>query len=101
MKDEQDDPGVSSTHRHGLDKLANAARQTKRYFDRQMTSMTPEQASFVRRLRVDEGYTWRAVADACALAWHGEWDSHQLAGMAICERAATFTAEHYMRPPWN
>jgi len=69
--------------------------------------MEKEHAEFVRKLRVDEGYSWRAVADTCYIEWGGdafeEWDppSNQLMGMALCEHAAEFFDEHYMKEPWN
>lgn len=84
-----------------LDELAEASKQTKHWADAMFESMTREDAEMVRRIRVDEGYTWRAVAETCALEWAGDWGSNQLYGMAICERAASFFGDHYMAPPWN
>lgn len=70
--------------------------------------MTKDQADVVRRLRIDEGYSWRAVAHAChELKWWPPdeyWDrvpSAQPMGMALCEVAAGFFGENYMEPPWN
>ncbi len=70
--------------------------------------MTHDQALFIRMLRVDKGYTWRAVAEACyEQNWEGydreQWTppSNQLMGMALCEKAAEFFGEHYKQPPWN
>ena len=49
-----------------LQALAQAALLTKQVFDEDMaTILTPERAAEVRRLRVDEGCSWRAVAHAC------------------------------------
>ncbi|MBW2649234.1 MAG: hypothetical protein JRC53_05390 [Deltaproteobacteria bacterium] len=65
--------------------------------------MTKEQAEVVRKLRVEEGYSWRAIAHACYdLGW-GHWSppSNQIVGMAICERAAQFFGEDYKKEPWN
>ena len=69
--------------------------------------MTKEQAEFVRKLRVDESYSWRAVARRCYgnrrfLGWL-KWDppSNQLMGMSLCERAAEIHGEDYQKPPWN
>jgi hypothetical protein len=86
-----------------LEALAEMARATMDVFQRRVADMTLAQAQFVRRLRVEEGYTWRAVAHACYVEWSGDWEppSNQLAGMAICERAAYFWEEDYMEPPWN
>ncbi len=70
--------------------------------------MTKEQAEIVRKLRVDEGYSWRAVAHAChELKWWPAdeyWDrvpSAQPMGMALCEVAAEFFDENGREPPWN
>jgi hypothetical protein len=70
--------------------------------------MTAERTAFVRRLRVDDGYSWRAVATACYDEWigereHDEWypPSNQLMGMALCEAAATAYGEDHMSEPWN
>ena len=70
-------------------------------------SMNQEQANFIRMLRVEEGYSWRAVSRAC----HGNkkfdsWDlwnppSSQPMGMALCEKAAEFFGESYREEPWN
>jgi hypothetical protein len=81
--------------------LAKAARDTSDEFDAQMADMSRERAEFVRRLRCEQEYTWRAVAATCALEWAGDWGSNQLAGMAICRRAAALFGEDYMRDPWN
>ena len=81
--------------------LAAMAKEVMESFQSDFEQMTLEQAQFVRHLRVDEGYSWRGVAQECADAWAGDWDSNQLAGMAICERAAQMHDEDYMREPWN
>lgn len=84
-----------------LEELAEAAKATVDHFQKVMENMTKEQADYVRQLRVDEGYSWRAVASACNEAWNGDWDSNQIAGMAICEKAASFFDEDYFEKPWN
>jgi hypothetical protein len=68
--------------------------------------MTHEQATYVRLIRVVEGYSWRAVASSCAARqWDGwpVWEppSSQPMGMALCERAASFFGENYRKEPWN
>jgi len=70
--------------------------------------MTKEQAEIVRQLRVNESYSWRAVAHAChELKWWPAdeyWDrvpSAQPMGMALCEVAAGFFDENDREPPWN
>lgn len=84
--------------------LADAAHRTHSGFQADVEDvMTAERAAFVRRLRVDEGYTWRGVAAACAAEWDGDWQppSNQLMGMALCEAAAAHFGETYMSEPWN
>ena len=86
-----------------LKKLAKAADRTFRKSQKMVQPMTEEQARVVRKFRVEEGYSRRAVAQACHdLGW-GNWQppSNQIVGMAICERAAEFFNENYREPPWN
>lgn len=70
-------------------------------------NMTKEQAEIIRKFRVDEGYSWRAVAHVCHdLKWWSDeyWDrvpGAQPMGMALCEIAAGFFNENYMEEPWN
>jgi hypothetical protein len=64
-------------------------------------AMTAEHAAFVRELRVSRGRTWRWVAEECAMAWGGSWDSEQFLGKKICERAAELLGEDPNRDPWN
>lgn len=66
-----------------------------------VVGMSRVQAEYVRVLRVEREYTWRAVALTCALEWGGDWESNQLAGMAICERAAGMFGENHMTGVWN
>lgn len=78
---------------------------------RQGGTFEEQRYEFVRRLRVDEGYSWRGVAAACYQAWKGEipqavidnWHpaSNQLMGMALCQEAALLHGEDYMTEPWN
>jgi hypothetical protein len=69
----------------------------------QLITDTPARAAEVRRLRVDDGCSWRAVAHECFDSWQGTWSppSNQLMGMALCEVAARVHDEEYMREPWN
>jgi hypothetical protein len=91
-----------------LEELAKAASEkfdAYRLFVKE--HMTEGQARFVRKLRVDEGYSWRAVARRCYgnhrfrdwLKW--EPPSNQIMGMAFCERAAEMFEEDYQKLPWN
>lgn len=84
--------------------LARAAQVTHDGFMKKVVDLLDDvTAAYVRHLRVDEGYSWRAVAQACYLEWDGDWypSSNQLMGMALCEKAAEFFDEHYMEEPWN
>jgi hypothetical protein len=84
-----------------LRELAAAAAAVKAAFDGDFAGLTREQADFVRDLRVGRRYTWRAVAETCAVEWSGDWGSNQLAGMALCERAARLLGEDPDVDPWN
>jgi len=55
----------------------------------------------VRHLRVIQGFSWRAVARRCALLWGAPWGSNQIAGMAICKKAARLLREDFLKEPWN
>ncbi|MBA7553571.1 hypothetical protein ES705_46164 [subsurface metagenome] len=86
-----------------LQEMAKAASERFDEFKELCSPMTLEQAKVVRRLRVDKGYSWRAVAEACyELGW-GKWSppSNQIMGMALCERAAQLLGENYEEIPWN
>lgn len=93
--------GLITLTPEGARDLAKKAQELFHFFQQQFTYMTHEQASFIRRLKVDENGTWRYVAEACSDAWGGDWGSNQLAGMALCERAAFFFNEDYQTDPWN
>jgi hypothetical protein len=64
-------------------------------------SMSDEQALFVRDCRVTKEMTWRTVAQVCADAWAGDWGSHQMAGVEICERAQWMLRERFPNDDWN
>jgi len=95
--------GMITVNVEELKKLAEAAANTFKECQEMVEPMTKEQAEVVRKLRVEEGYSWRAIAHACYdLGW-GHWSppSNQIVGMAICERAAQFFGEDYKKEPWN
>jgi hypothetical protein len=77
----------------------------QRFLEQIEPLMTPERARYVRALRVDEGLTWRGIAEAWEkeFAADADWKfgGNQLAGMALCEAASKLFAENYMGPPWN
>lgn len=97
---------VEITSAEDLMRLAKAAAATSDYFRSFIgKKMTRERAEQIRKLRVDDGFTWRAVAQECFGLWgdDAEWNppSNQLAGMALCEFAAEMFEEHFMKGPWN
>jgi len=66
--------------------------------------MKKRHARYVRRLRL-ANYSWRSIARTCC---DREWEwarwappNNQLAGMALCERAAEMHGENYREEPWN
>lgn len=63
--------------------------------------ITPERAAVVRRLRVDDGESWRGVAAECNAAGEGDWDDNQIAGMARRRVAAAHFGEEWRYAPWN
>jgi hypothetical protein len=103
MKEVQGGGGIPIKSLDELKELARAAGERFDEFEKLCDGMTLEQAEVVRKLRVEKGYSWRAVAQACYDWGWGEWypPSNQIMGMALCERAAEFFNEDYMKPPWN
>jgi hypothetical protein len=97
-----------------LKRVAREAPETYLAIKRQVEPFvlaSPGLVTAIRRKRVDERYSWRAVARwgfneprlnygrLNPPAW---WPpSNQLAGMALCEIAATLDGEDYRDPPWN
>lgn len=57
--------------------------------------MTDERALFVAELRVQRGYTWRAIAEECGRAWGKPWDARQDVGEALCSLASAFLGEDW------
>ncbi|MDO8635861.1 MAG: hypothetical protein Q7R34_06385, partial [Dehalococcoidia bacterium] len=83
-----------------LTRLGAAADQTSSLF-RVHIQVTREEAYQVRQLRVGLDYSWRAIARFYSVIWGGLWGSNQLAGMVICDKAATLLGEDFMKAPWN
>jgi death-on-curing protein len=87
------------------DKETLAALETIKDFPHIRARMTRARAESIRRLRVDESYSWRAVAAECHEQWvdDASWEppSNQLAGMELCEAAAEYFDEHFLTAPWN
>jgi hypothetical protein len=65
--------------------------------------ITWERASQIRAWRCDEGYTWRAVAQAACDSWRTDLDlaGNQLYGRELCQFAAKKLGEDPDLPPWN
>ena len=68
--------------------------------------LTAKQAQVVRSLRVDRGFSWRAVAaEFCERFPDAEFAEglagNQLLGMALCEAAARMLGEDPDAAPWN
>lgn len=98
--------GIAIDSVEKLHALAEAAKRTFDLFDAWASAhMTPARARRIRQLRVDQGYSWRAVAAECFEEWgdDAKWSppSNQIAGMALCRHAALVNGEHEREPPWN
>lgn len=86
--------------------MGHAAEKTSKQFSKMTQRMTRSQAEYIRKLRIEQGYTWRLIARACAYQnWQGwkRWApiSNQLMGMALCDRAARMFNEDFRAKPWN
>lgn len=80
--------------------------------DFKKTPMTKEQAEYVRKLRVDLGYSHHSIA-AYVAAYYPEMGikahtlnilsdgRHQHDGMDLCAEAAEFFGENAGDEPWN
>lgn len=86
-----------------LQEMAKQAAERFEEFKELCSPMTFAQAKAVRKLRVENGFSWRAVAEACHRLDWGKWSppSNQIMGMALCERAARFFGENYEEVSWN
>ncbi len=85
-------------------KLAQRAATVKAQFDIVATAgMTMARALRIRELRITS--SWRTIAALCHVEWGQDalWEPHtnQLAGMALCEAAATKLGEDPERSPWQ
>ena len=99
--------GREDVHQYLSKIAASTTPEQREEFQRQLettlTAMTPEQAAFVRRVRVDHGHTWAGVAGDYLDAWGGWWtpSGNVRVGMALCETAATYFGEDWRLAPWN
>ncbi|MGA4543142.1 hypothetical protein ACPA54_24440 [Uniformispora flossi] len=58
-------------------------------------------AAQIRVWRVDEDYSYRAVAQAATDLWGSDWGSNQGYGAALCEAAAEMLGEDFNQELWN
>jgi hypothetical protein len=68
--------------------------------------MTDDEVALVRRLRVDEGNTWRGVSEdfLAAVGDDPRWSDvacDQFEGMLLCEAAAVRLGDDPSAAPWN
>lgn len=87
-----------------VEALRTAARAASATFeDLARELMTVARAYVIKSWRVDEDYTWRAVARAAHAEWGNLWEpaANQLMGRALCERAAIVLGESPTEEPWN
>ena len=102
-KQKQEHPEVAHLIRlkpGDLTALAESGNKTVKVFD-WLIDIDREAAILIRKLRVEDDYSWRAIARFCSKVWRGPWGSNQIAGMVICDKAAKLLDEDYMEPPWN
>lgn len=64
-------------------------------------NLSPEMVAQIRRWRVEEDFTWRAVAEAASELWGSSYGSNQLYGENLCAAAAQAFGEDHSKPPWN
>lgn len=68
--------------------------------------MTEEHAKFIKKLRVEDEESWRGVSYEFRMAFPDEkndygFPGNQFDGMDLCDQAAKFFGEDYMKEPWN
>ena len=83
-----------------LTAMGEGADSTVKFFRKHIT-LDRQRADLVRQLRIEEDYSWRAIARWCATISGGPWGGNQLAGLVICEKAAEMLGQDFMSPPWN
>jgi hypothetical protein len=102
-------PQPSRGRKLTVEDFEKMARQGSEKFSRYLLmvamKMTPQRAKRIRDLRVNEVWSWRAIAAISHREWglDADWDppSNQIAGMALCQIAAETFGEHYRSAPWN
>lgn len=83
-----------------LSALMDAADKAYEHFRRHIL-IDRNVAASIREKRVDQDYSWRAVARYWSKQVRGDWGGNQMAGMVICEKAAQWLGEDFIQPPWN
>ncbi len=107
LKEIREGGGIPIRSVEELEALAKRAQAVfEEWLEECRRLMTAEQAKYVRHLRVDLGYSWRAVARTCWLQRWPLWvrwgpPSNQLVGMSLCQVASDYFLEDYMEEPWN
>ena len=97
--------GTKAVSLKDLREMARQADETYRQIlDLVRGGMKKRHARFIRQLRL-ANHSWRLIARLCynrGWPW-ARWEppSNQLAGMALCERAAELHGENYREEPWN
>lgn len=83
--------------------LLDGVQETTNRLRTEFSQLSERQAHLVRALRVDQGCSWRMVAEECYEAWGGSWapPSNQIVGMILCEAAAPKFGEDANAEPWN
>lgn len=69
------------------------------FFDQ--SYLSEERAKQIRKWRVEDEMTWRAVAQAATDAWGSAHGSNQLFGEELCHAAAVMLGEDPSSEPWN
>jgi hypothetical protein len=83
---------------------SRAARRAYARFQRiAARAMTRGRAVEIRVWRVNLECSWRKIAELAHAGWGAKWSppSNQLAGLALCRRAAALLGEDALAPPWN
>jgi len=97
--------GAKALSPHEFWELVRQAGETHRQIlDLVRGGMKKRHARYVRQLRL-ANHSWRLIARLCYnRGWEwARWEppNNQLAGNALCERAAELHGENYREEPWN
>src|SRR5712664_253227 len=85
-----------------MDKISPAIREAQKTREGHVLDLiTEERARWIRVLRVEKRFSWRAVARAASKEWGFVENSDQPMGSLICEAAARMLGEDGQAKPWN